>query len=285
MACLWIPSGCIKNVNLGGKQLNYYACLFAATVYLLYRVNTCGVVVIWLRCHCAPVCINGLVLFSIPNFNVYISAHAQMYIFAHVPKIRGPTVGEHRISLRLDQRTRTGNVYWAIRDFTGCQPQVLTETSWFFMGISWCDLLTFPAAKKPALRRWGDDKKYIIKTMSSRDLNALKGVIDAHPEEGMWGWFPTLPHKKEHVWTNVVNPCEDKTCAGIPMFPFIIYIYCSRLWCTADISSLKPWSKRRPQRDLWWTRLKCQGQKWSEHLRDSKHDDIDFPWETCSSSS
>ena len=156
MACLWIPSGCIKNVNLGGKQLNYYACLFAATVYLLYRVNTCGVVVIWLRCHCAPVCINGLVLFSIPNFNVYISAHAQMYIFAHVPKIRGPTVGEHRISLRLDQRTRTGNVYWAIRDFTGCQPQVLTETSWFFMGISWCDLLTFPAAKKPcsSALRW-----------------------------------------------------------------------------------------------------------------------------------
>ena len=57
-------------------------------------------------------CINGLVLFSIPNFNdVYISAHAQMYIFANVPKIRGPTVGEHRISLRLDRRTRTGNVY------------------------------------------------------------------------------------------------------------------------------------------------------------------------------
>ena len=154
--------------------------------------------------------------------------------------------------------------------------------SWGFHGATcWHFLLP----RNPALRRWGDDKKYIIKTMSSRDLNALKGVIDAHPEEGMWGWFPTLPHKKEHVWTNVVNPCEDKTCAGIPMFPFIIYIYCSRLWCTADISSLKPWSKRRPQRDLWWTRLKCQGQKWSEHLRDSKHDDIDFPWETCSSSS
>ena len=141
MACLWIPSGCIKNVNLGGKQLNYYACLFAAILIILRQH-------LWRCCHlttmplCTCVCINGLVLFSIPNFNdVYISAHAQMYIFANVPKIRGPTVGEHRISLRLDRRTRTGNVYWAIRDFTGCQPQVLTgETSWFngdFMVISW----------------------------------------------------------------------------------------------------------------------------------------------------
>lgn len=72
------------------------------------------------------------------------------------------------------------------------------------------------AGKSGAKMIFSDDKKYIIKTMSSRDLNALKGVIDAYtyhivghatnsemmrlyaivedPEHGMWlignNWLP-----------------------------------------------------------------------------------------------
>ena len=224
MACLWNPSGCIKNVNLGGKQLKYYACLFAA-ILIIQRQH------LWRCCHlttmplCSCACINGLVLFLIPNFNdVYISAHPQMYIFANVPKIWGPTVGEHRISLRLDRRTRTGNVYWAIRDFTGVSATGLDRrnivVSWGFhggfMGISWwfhgdfmvisrglhgatCWHVLLP--RNPAIQ-WGDDKKYIIKTMSSRDLNALKGVIDAHPvwKECGDGFRQKNPSTKENVY-------------------------------------------------------------------------------------
>ena len=56
--------------------------------------------------------------------------------------------------------------------------------------------------------------------MSSRDLNALKGVIDAHP---VWNGRVFFPPLKKGVWTKAVNPCEDQTCMnGINtlVFPF-----------------------------------------------------------------
>jgi len=104
------------------------------------------------------------------------------------------------------------------------------------------------AGKSGAKMIFSDDKKYIIKTMSSRDLNALKGVIDAYtyhivghatnsemmrlyaivedPEHGMWlignNWlpmrFPSLGTSRAPWWEGkvVLRNARRRTKIGWP---------------------------------------------------------------------